>query len=124
MQSEKIPEALQELYSQNQGQQQPSNAELFATLKSIIRCFTKTYIIIDALDECRDRDELLELIQDLCGWKMEKMQILVISRQEADIEDALKPWIASQICIQSANTSDDIQLHIRERLRNDSKFKR
>jgi hypothetical protein len=123
--SAKTPEALQALYSRNQdGQQQPSNDRLVATLQSILGDFPKTYIILDALDECTDREELLELIREISGWKMGKIHILATSRRERDIEEALEPLLTDQICIQSAQVNGDIQLHIRERLHNDPKLKK
>jgi len=123
-QSAKTPEALQALYSRNQnGQQQPSNDGLVATLQSILGDFPMTYIILDALDECTDRAELLELIREISGWKM-KIHILATSRKERDIEEALEPLLTGQICVQSEQINGDIQLHVRERLHNDPKLKK
>src|SRR5215471_2646841 len=54
--SAKVPEALQALYSLSEGgQHQPSKDGLVTTLQSILGDFPKTYIILDALDECADR---------------------------------------------------------------------
>jgi len=120
--SEKTPEALQELYSRSyEGVQQPNETGLETALRFMLEEFTKTYIIIDALDECTDRKELLELIQAIHGWEMGEVQILVTSRRETDIEDALELLHADQVCIQSAQINGDIQLHIREQLQKISK---
>src|SRR5579859_2732861 len=52
-QSARIPDALQTLYSHCQnGQQQPSIDRLVATLQTVLVDFPKTYVILDALDEC------------------------------------------------------------------------
>lgn len=125
MQSKKAHKALLELYNCSyNGQQQPSKIGLKTTLQSMLRDPFKTYIIIDALDECTDRKELLELIQEINGWKISKVQILVTSRREPDIEYALELLLADQICIQSAQTNSDIQLHIQEQLQVDLKLSR
>jgi hypothetical protein len=84
---------------------------------------TKTYIILDALDECTDREELLEFIQEINGWKVGNLHILATSRNERDIEAALKPILTSQISIQDVQVNDDIKLYIRQRLCDDPKLK-
>jgi len=92
------------------------------TLKSILGLFPKTYIILDALDECTDREELLVLIEEINRWGA--VQILATSRKEKDIEEALHPLVTCQICIQDAQIDNDIKLYIRHRLQNDSKLKK
>lgn len=117
------PKALEALYAINQnGHQQPSRQGLVDTLKSILGLFPKTYIILDALDECTDREELLVLIEEINRWGA--VQILATSRKEKDIEEALHPLVTCQICIQDAQIDNDIKLYIRHRLQNDSKLKK
>jgi hypothetical protein len=112
MQNAKPSQDLEALYAVNQnGQRHPSYEGLVETLKAIPRLSSKTYIILDALDECTDRHELLELIQEMNKWRT--VQILATSRKEKDIEDVLQPLVTCQICIQDAQIDDDIQLHIR-----------
>jgi hypothetical protein len=119
----KIPDVLQKLYAVNQnGQRKPSYDMLVETLKTILGLFLKIYIILDALDECADREELLDLIQEVN--ELRGVQILVTSRKEKDIEEVLQPLVKNQICIQDAQVHDDIQLYIRDRLQNDPKLKR
>ncbi|KAI9868362.1 MAG: hypothetical protein M1813_005805 [Trichoglossum hirsutum] len=55
---------------------------------------------------------------------MGKMHILVTSRKEKDIEEALTPSLTDQICIEGAQVNSDIQLYIHEQLHNDSKLKK
>jgi hypothetical protein len=70
------------------------------TLKAILGLSLKTYIILDALDECTDKGELLELIQEMNKWRT--VQILATSRKEKDIEEILQRLVSCQICIQDA----------------------
>lgn len=77
---------------------------------------------MDALDECTDIEELLELIQEMNEWRT--VQILATSRKEKDIEDVLKSLATCQICIQDAQVDNDIQLYIHHRLLNDPKLKK
>jgi len=124
-QSSGTPEALRTLYSQNQdGARQPTVKVLVETLRGIIRGFKQTYIIVDALDECSEREKLLVLIGDIIDWKIGTLHILATSRKEQDIEDYLSSLISDEINIQSTFVDADIQVHVRERLRNDRRLRK
>ncbi|KAH7378562.1 hypothetical protein BKA64DRAFT_648569 [Cadophora sp. MPI-SDFR-AT-0126] len=71
--------------------------------------FRQAFIIIDALDECTEQEALLGLIEKVVGWKFENLHILVTSQPEGGIEDALKPLVTDQICIQSTLVNADMQ---------------
>ncbi|KAI9775606.1 MAG: hypothetical protein M1839_001007 [Geoglossum umbratile] len=121
----KIPEALEALYyGSKDGLQPPSKDGLVAALQSILGDSRETYIITDALDECSEREELLELIQDINGWEIGMIHVLVTSRKEWDIEVTLDPLVTCQIHVQSAQIHGDIQLHVHERLHSDPYLKK
>jgi hypothetical protein len=125
MQSKSTPKALNTIYSRYQeGQQQPTTDALTWALQHMVGDFHQTFIILDALDECTEREELLGLIEKIVDWKLEKLHILATSRRESGIEDTLTPLITGQICIQSALVNGDILVYIRERLQNDRKLRR
>jgi hypothetical protein len=125
LQSGKISPPLEALFAESQNSRhQPTLASLLSTLQQILGDFRQTYIIIDALDECMEREDLLIMIETIVDWKLDKLHILATSRRERDIEDALGTLVTTQICIQDAVVNADIQTHIRERLANDSKLKR
>jgi hypothetical protein len=86
--------------------------------------FHQTFIILDALDECREREELLELVKKIVYWKLKNLHILATSRREKEIEEALEHLITSQICIQSTLVDTDIYIHLRERLQSDPKLRK
>jgi hypothetical protein len=125
MQSEKTPECLNALFARNQdGQQQPTIDALVLILQHLLRDFKQVFLIFDALDECKEREELLSLIESIVAWEVENVHILATSRREKEIEDSLKPLITGEICIQSALVNADIRTHICERLQSDAKLKR
>ena len=65
-QSVKTPEALNTLFSRSQdGGQQPKSDALALTLQRMAGDFDEIFIILDALDECRERQERLELIENI-----------------------------------------------------------
>lgn len=120
-----FPEALGTLYSHSQnGKTQPSTDALIAVLKRILQAFDQSFIVLDALDECREREELLSLIDGIVGWRVAKLRILATSRKETDISEVLDPLITDQMSIQSALVEADIRLYVQKRLENDTKLKK
>ena len=125
IQSASASRALESLFSScMNGECQPSTDALLETLRQIVQAFDERFIILDALDECQERQELLEDIEKIVDWKLEKLHILATSRREKYIEETLEPLITRQICIQSALVNADIHLHLRERLQNDPKLRK
>ena len=94
------------------------------TLQDILGGFPQVFIILDALDECKEREELLGIIEGIINWKLKKLHILATSRMEREIEETLEPLATRQICIQSAIINADIQTYIGKRLQNDSKLRK
>jgi hypothetical protein len=116
---------LNKLFARSQdGQQQPTTEGLTSTLQLILRDFHQSFIILDALDESREKEELLELTENIVKWKLETLHLLATSQREKDIEENLMPLITGQICIQSTLVDADIRIHIRERLQNDAKLRK
>jgi hypothetical protein len=75
-QNEKYTEALHALYSHSQsGKYQPSYDGLVGTLQSMLQSYPKTYIILDALDECTDREELLTFLQEVSNYNVGKERV-------------------------------------------------
>ncbi|KAF7975367.1 hypothetical protein HWV62_9693 [Athelia sp. TMB] len=58
-------------------------------LQDIIKEFDHVYIVIDALDECADRERLLKWLKNMPHWERGKLHALFSSRREPDIEDSL-----------------------------------
>ncbi|MCJ1403803.1 hypothetical protein MMC11_007026 [Xylographa trunciseda] len=115
--------SLDALYTKCQdGKQRPSVDNLASTLQQMLGGFRKMFIIIDALDECQEWAELIEIVESIVGWKLENLHLLVTSRRERDFMDAFEPLVTGQIAIQNETVNVDIQTHIRDRLRNDTKL--
>ena len=122
-----IPQGLEALYSScMNGERQPTRDMLLATLHQIMESFEETFIILDALDECSERQELLEDIEELKCWTDTNLHILSTSRREKDIEERIKPlaYDRGKMSIDSIRVNDDIRAYVHERLRADPKLKR
>jgi hypothetical protein len=118
-----MPEPLSSLFCSN-GDRQPTTEELVLTLQQMLRNLSQIFIIIDALDECKEREPLLEFIERLLSWNLEKLHILATSRRERDIEGTLESLSTNQIPIQTSIVDADIRIHVCERLRNDPKLRK
>ena len=96
------------------------------TLHSMMASLGDTYIILDALDECAEREELLMDLKEIISWEGVNSHVLATSRRERDIEDELKTWSNSRnwINIQSTLVEADIRTYIHDRLQVDRKLRR
>jgi NACHT domain len=121
------PRALMTLFhSCMDGEQQPTSDALLATLQQMICGFDEIFIILDALDECAERKELLETIGNITKQGIGKLHILATSRREKEIEESLNYLVDNPVkfCIQTALVNGDIQAYIQTRLRSDQNLKR
>jgi len=86
----------------------------------------QVYIILDALDESAKRAELMEMLEEMAGWQLQNLHLLVTSRSERDIESCLEGFVDEQnrICLQSTLVDQDIQRYVRQRLSNDKRLRK
>jgi hypothetical protein len=118
------PEGLATLYSKClDGQHTPTSTSLMKALRDIITGFHHAYIVIDALDECAEPDDLLSFIEEVTGWGLDNLHILATSRRN-QITEFVASRTSYTINIQSAVVDMDIQTHIRERLQNDIRLRK
>jgi hypothetical protein len=95
-----LPESVKALYNRhNSKQTRPLLEEIKETLLSVIRYFSRAFIIIDALDECgvsnNGRNQFLSLIIDLQAKT--KANIFVTSRINDDIAKKFDNALSLQI---------------------------
>jgi hypothetical protein len=118
-----IPDGLEKLFSAYaDSRRSPSPDELKSTLKSIIGSFENVYIVFDALDECANRPEFLNLLEEIHGWNMDSLHLLATSRREQDIEETLTSLVSHQVFMDEELVGGDIEVHVSRTLHNDAKF--
>ena len=112
--------------SYSNGGRQPTGEVLLGTLRQMMISLEDTYIILDALDECTERDELLTDLEKIVAWKDASLHVLLTSRKENDIAEALIPLSdeRNRIGIQSALVNADIRTYVHDRLQIDRKLQR
>jgi hypothetical protein len=81
--------------------------------------FCHAYIMLDALDECREQDELLSFLEEMTSWELDVLHVLATSRPDPKINECLASRIMHVIDLQSVIVDADIQLHICEELQRD-----
>lgn len=88
--------------------------------------YEKTFIVLDALDECEDRQELLNFIENAIGWKSQKLNVIMTSRKLKDFEDFFDAEVEEQgrLSIQNEKVDEDIRSYVHGKLQNDRRFKR
>ncbi|KAJ5688691.1 Ankyrin repeat protein [Penicillium macrosclerotiorum] len=106
----------------------PTTKSLSSTLFAMSRKSTESIqIVIDALDECKTRTELLVWIQELIkAQETDNIQLLVSSRKEEDIERALSSCLTQDdgISIQGQAVDADIKTYVHGMIRSENGFRR
>ncbi|KZP17116.1 hypothetical protein FIBSPDRAFT_894522 [Athelia psychrophila] len=110
-QSAGVPAPLVDLYGG--GQQQPSIQSLQLILEKIIDGFERTFIIVDAVDECTDREKMLTWVEQLTQRKKGNVQLLFSSRPEQDITDKLSSMAyIARVTLNSKLADKDIETYL------------
>ena len=118
---------LQDLYSLcSNGDRQPTGEMLLSTLRQMMASLEDIYIVLDALDECVERDDLLRDLEQIVSWEDANLHVLATSRREQDIVESLTLLSDSRnrIGIQSTLVNADIRTYVHDRLQVDRKLKR
>lgn len=108
------------------GEKQPQTEDLENILKALIESHEKSYIVLDALDECENREELFDFIAKAIKWKSEKLNIAMTSRKLKDFEEFFDAELdqRSRISIENEKVDEDIRSYVHGKLQSDRRFKR
>jgi hypothetical protein len=118
-----VPAVLTKLYhSCHSGRAQPSVESLQATLLLILEAFDDVYIVLDALDECAERKDVLKWIKQTTSWRKRKLHLLATSRPEEDIAKHLRLLDPDHVNIKQDRVSRDIERYINSILYDEDSF--
>lgn len=103
-----------------------SEDQLMSMLHQLLRNFEKVYLVVDALDECVERENLLRILQHWTSWNDIQLHTIFASRKEKDIEEVLCCLCDDRriVSIQSTLVDKDIGDYVQARLHDDMKLKR
>ncbi|CEO59716.1 hypothetical protein PMG11_04381 [Penicillium brasilianum] len=108
------------------GCRQPACEILSTTFMQMLGYIGSIQIIIDALDECKTRTELLPWMENLTRAGHTGLQLLATSRKEADIESHLRGWLDPRdvVPVQTNSVNHDIRAYIHHHLQYHPHFER
>ena len=102
------------------GRSRPTVQDTLVILRRIINKIARSvHVVVDALDECRDRRNLLEGMKEIRSWNQGNLHILVTSRREIEIEDILSYLVSDTILLEDSVVDRDIFTYVRYQLQND-----
>ena len=105
----------------------PSESVLTQYLQLLCKEFSETYIVIDAIDESpRDgpRKKVLKVLDTIQNWRIDKLHLLLTSRDEPDIASSLGLPKSRQIPMANTGLDQDILKYVESRLDTDSGLRR
>ncbi|KAF2469240.1 uncharacterized protein BDR25DRAFT_263686 [Lindgomyces ingoldianus] len=116
-----VPEDLWELYQINA---LPIILQLKQGIESGLKKIGQVYIIIDAVDECNTRDDLLQALASfVADPTFARLRILATSRNYLDIESTFRP-ISEPLSMSNPLVDEDIRMYVASELRANKKFAR
>ncbi|KAF7336477.1 HET-domain-containing protein [Mycena sanguinolenta] len=105
--------ALSELWETCQkGEFLPTNAKLLPILEDFCRK-KEVYLVVDALDECSERDMLLNLLASILEAKLPNMHLVVTSRTEVTHSEIAKEAVLLSL---EKSVLSDIELYVGDQL--------
>lgn len=120
----RIPETISTLYATYKAGSHIPKQTLIKALLTILPQINKPRIFMDALDECEEMEELLDLVKDLHTNTGGNLQMFVTSQKQNKIVDSLQGIATEIISIQSDIIDRDIGLHVHHSLNDDGKLRR
>ena len=114
---------MESLYEKHGGMYNPTWDELLGLLKELLNCFKQNYIMIDALDECDEYEELFtKVITIIHGWQLSNVHLLMTSRREHHILVNMRECATVEICLSAELVGSDIISYIHAAVEANSKF--
>lgn len=115
---------MEKVYLANgEGHQPPLLSDLLLVVRELVEERSDSvYFVIDALDECEQTDEILQILKQFHNWGLLNLHILVASRQLWDFQQSLEEIATATIPVDESAVEVDILLYISEQLKNDQKF--
>ncbi|KAJ7445593.1 hypothetical protein FB451DRAFT_1412623 [Mycena latifolia] len=115
-QSPYLYRALDKQYRSSNGQTLPTYQDLLKVLKELLLGIGRTYMILDALDECKEDEleQLLDFISILRSWTPTPLHLLITSQPRSIFTEHLRD--VPRILLDSSVTDKDIELFVTSEL--------
>lgn len=115
--------ALDKHYMLSKGQTLPSYKDLEKILQQLLRELGRTYIVLDALDECDDDDfgQLIALVSTLRAWTDTPLHILITTQPREIFTHRFQDVI--RIALKYDTTQEDIRFFVASEIETNPKLK-
>lgn len=129
-QSTWIPHCVESLYNKCSEKRSqpipPSHDSLRTVLNQLLGYFQEVYVVLDALDECTERHDLITALEEIVAWQKSELHLVTTSRRELELEECMNTLTkeADRIGIQGMPVEADINSYVRGRLCTDRRLKR
>ena len=110
-----VPLELANLYK-NSKSQQPQDASLENILDNILSQFPHAYIVIDALDECTNRNKVATWLSKIMKNVTKNIHILITSRPLPDMNNTLGRLSTSSVNIEERAVNSDIVQYLQSQI--------
>ncbi|KAJ9658151.1 hypothetical protein H2198_003856 [Neophaeococcomyces mojaviensis] len=119
-QSGDIPKPLASLYQRcRKGSVQPLTSDLLKSIHNIIDGFSLFYLVIDGVDECKEKQEFLRFLNTVAQWKLPQVHVFATSRTDINTEIRNCKWSCVTVIIEKHLVDADIERHVFVTLDND-----
>jgi len=120
-----IPQDLVNLHTYSRDKkQEPSTKSLKGALHALLmNSVAEVIVVVDALDECSNPEELVQFIGEMRSWKPVNLRLLVVSRQHFDGASELEELGPIQVSIQDELANNDISNFVEDVLNKDVKMR-
>lgn len=123
-QNDRLHPSVDSLFA-SKGGHQPTFQELLQVLQELSRGCDEAFLILDALDECGNKQRLWEILREIDGWDTGRLHLLITSRQDHEAEMQFKRLLfGTKVVVQGTSVDIDIRSYVQERLQSDSRLKR
>ena len=107
----------------DRGLSRPVVQDTLVALRRIIdEIGLSVHVVVDALDECRDRRSILQGLKDIRSWSQRNLHMFVTSRRETEIEDVFCPLATATIFLEESVVDKDIGTYIRYQLEHEDRL--
>lgn len=109
--SDSSPRALQDILDDVRG---PSSEDLINCLIETMSMFEDVYVVLDGLDECSldVRRKSLAMITELRNYDDSSLHLLISSRRNIDLQEALRAWYPLEISIDAECIVNDVKQYV------------
>ena len=101
------------------------SADMLRTVLSLVlKNFQDVYLLVDSMDECTQRKELLAWIKEMKGSKTGNLHLLATSRPEHIIKECMESLEIGQVCLEGDDVNRDIESYVDDLLQESEKLKK